>query len=359
MKRLIYGTMVLAFILMGCFNGEQFKDVAKVVEGDSTAPEINLSVPGFENELSGTVTIGVTATDESEIISIVIQLNGSIIATLSGSETEYVLDTTLFENGTYALVIVVTDGAGNSAEDSIQIQIANPTTGTISGVINGNASVTLEQSDGTVQTTQTSFADPEYIFENVAEGEATLVFEAGGTTTTQTVQVNPGVTTEVNTFGSTQEMLNSLKVTVHDQTVKNSSAKVENLSEEALGEAFYTREINVPTRSFSEGFPGVTDKFEWFGLIYEGKITAPADGEYTFWVTCDDGGALYVDGNMVVNGNYVHAPQTFSGKVTLTQGQKYDFMVKYFQGPRYYIALVVEVQMPGGQRQLFNMADFK
>ena len=76
MKKLIYGTMVLAFILMGCFNGEQFKDVAKTVQNDTTAPEINLTLPGMESELSGVVTIGITTTDESEILAMVVQLTG-------------------------------------------------------------------------------------------------------------------------------------------------------------------------------------------------------------------------------------------------------------------------------------------
>ncbi len=40
----------------------------------------------------------------------------------------------------------------------------------------------------------------------------------------------------------------------------------------------YTRSLNVPPRHFTEGFPGVTKRFEWFAIDYTGAfwINAPA-----------------------------------------------------------------------------------
>ncbi len=29
----------------------------------------------------------------------------------------------------------------------------------------------------------------------------------------------------------------------------------------------YSEALDVPPRSFTEGFPGVTDRFEWFGIL--------------------------------------------------------------------------------------------
>ncbi len=40
----------------------------------------------------------------------------------------------------------------------------------------------------------------------------------------------------------------------------------------------YTRELNFPVRDFSEGFPGVTNRFEWFAIDYHGWIRAGRKG---------------------------------------------------------------------------------
>lgn len=231
-------------------------------------------------------------------------------------------------------------------------------TGTVSGSLSANAQITLNQSDGTAQSTSTTPETPEYEFNNVPTGETTIVYNSNGQQTTQTVQVNSGETTQVNPFGSTQELLNSLKGQVFEVINNGWSTTVDDISANPLGEPFYTREINVPQRSFEEGFPGITDRFEWFGVVYEGKIKAPQTGTYIFQITSDDGSVLYINGQKVVDNDKVHAPKTVTGVVNLNEGQIYDIKVKYFQGPRYYIALVVKVQLPNGEMQLFNMSNF-
>lgn len=34
----------------------------------------------------------------------------------------------------------------------------------------------------------------------------------------------------------------------------------------------YTKTINVAPQSWEVGFPGVTDRFEWFGIVYRGIL---------------------------------------------------------------------------------------
>src|SRR5258708_6436179 len=34
----------------------------------------------------------------------------------------------------------------------------------------------------------------------------------------------------------------------------------------------YTTTLNVPPRDFTEGFPGLTNRFEWFAIRYEAKF---------------------------------------------------------------------------------------
>ncbi len=170
------------------------------------------------------------------------------------------------------------------------------------------------------------------------------------------MQVNDGETTEVNPFGSTQEMDNSLLAKVFE--MPSDSKNVGYITDAQLGENFYAKEINVPKRSFSEGFPGITDRFEWFGIVYEGQITAPVDGTYKFTIQCDDGAVLWIGGTKVVDGDGVHATQTYQGSIELTAGETYSFLLKYFQGPRYEITLVLKNQIPGEAEKLFNSDDY-
>jgi len=179
-------------------------------------------------------------------------------------------------------------------------------------------------------------------------------------TTTQAIKVIANDTTRVYPFGSSQRMDSAFWGSVYEMdTTDKTTAKLENISWIPIGDEFFSNEINVPTRAFSEGFPGITDRFEWFSVVYEGAIVPPASGTYTFKLLCDDGARLYIDGDVVVEGDGIHVPLTYEGGVYLDEGEVYDFVLEYFQGPRFHIALVLEVQIPGREMRLFNMADFE
>jgi hypothetical protein len=40
---------------------------------------------------------------------------------------------------------------------------------------------------------------------------------------------------------------------------------------ESIG-SLYTPVLNLPSRNFREGFPGITDRFEWFAIDYHGRF---------------------------------------------------------------------------------------
>jgi len=44
----------------------------------------------------------------------------------------------------------------------------------------------------------------------------------------------------------------------------------------------YTSALNVPPQHFSIGFPGVTERFEWFAIDYGGKFWIKEPGVYRF-----------------------------------------------------------------------------
>ena len=119
----------------------------------------------------------------------------------------------------------------------------------------------------------------------------------------------------------------------------------------------YATQLNVPTRSFTEGFPGVTNRFEWFAINYHGTMMVPQDGKYNFKLTSDDGSKLYIDDKLLIDNDGTHATQSKEGSVQLTRGV-HSIRVPYFQGPRVEIALVLEVARDGGAYQPFKTDNF-
>jgi hypothetical protein len=69
----------------------------------------------------------------------------------------------------------------------------------------------------------------------------------------------------------------------------------------------YTNVLQVPARDFHEGFPGVTDRIEWFVIDYNGRFWIQQAGYYHFSLTSDDGSKLYIDGKLVINNDGLHS----------------------------------------------------
>lgn len=68
-----------------------------------------------------------------------------------------------------------------------------------------------------------------------------------------------------------------------------------------------------------------------FGLEFWGAIDVPADGEYTFYTTSDDGSRLYIGGTLVVMNDYPHGATEKSGTISLKEG-RHPIYVAYFEG---------------------------
>jgi len=120
----------------------------------------------------------------------------------------------------------------------------------------------------------------------------------------------------------------------------------------------YTRSLNVPPRFFSEGFPGITKRFEWFAIDYDGKFWIERPGLYQFALTSDDGSLLYVDGQLLIDNDRIHPAQTKSASIELDRGA-HTIRVSYFQGPRDEVALVLRIAPPGEELRVFSMDEFR
>ena len=116
---------------------------------------------------------------------------------------------------------------------------------------------------------------------------------------------------------------------------------------------FYTTVLNVPSRQFTEGFPGVSSRIEWFAIRYRGKFTVAAAGTYKFRLVSDDGSMLYIDGRLIINNDGQHPPFSRDGTLTLDAGE-HSLFVNYYQGPRETIALQLFVTPPNGHERLLG-----
>ncbi len=69
---------------------------------------------------------------------------------------------------------------------------------------------------------------------------------------------------------------------------------------------------------------------DFYGFVFSGKITAPADGSYTFYTVSDDGSELRINGQTVVINDGRHAPLEKQGTIILTAGE-HDLEVEFFE----------------------------
>src|SRR5438309_2147499 len=55
----------------------------------------------------------------------------------------------------------------------------------------------------------------------------------------------------------------------------------------------WTEALNIPPRHWRLGFPGLTERFEWFAIDYNGRFWIDKPGRYTFALLSDDGSRLF------------------------------------------------------------------
>jgi outer membrane protein OmpA-like peptidoglycan-associated protein len=116
--------------------------------------------------------------------------------------------------------------------------------------------------------------------------------------------------------------------------------------------------VDVPVRRFTDGFPGITDRFAWFGILYTGRFFIEVPGEYGWQLQSDDGSRLWIDGKQVIDFDGVHGFGSKAAQVQLIEGP-HDIRLWYFQGPPTSIGLVLKVRAPGAAAfKIFNLADF-
>ena len=81
--------------------------------------------------------------------------------------------------------------------------------------------------------------------------------------------------------------------------------------------------------NWNNGSPDPLVPVDAFSVRWTGTITAPTTGPCTFYTTTDDGTRLWINGQLLVDKWISQSPTTWSGTITLQQGQSYVLRMDY------------------------------
>ena len=126
---------------------------------------------------------------------------------------------------------------------------------------------------------------------------------------------------------------------------------------QAVGE-IWTNNLNIPPRHWRLGFPGLTERFEWFAIDYNGRFWIDKPGRYTFALLSDDGSRLFVDDTPVIDNDCQHPPDIRIAAVEMGGGV-HRIRVSYFQGPRDCLSLVLAMAGADHEWRVFNTTELK
>jgi hypothetical protein len=116
---------------------------------------------------------------------------------------------------------------------------------------------------------------------------------------------------------------------------------------------FLATQLDISERAYTDGFPTPTNLYvvEDFALRFRGQIFINTTGRYDFALNADDGAQLFIDGLLVVDNDGIHPTQYRRGNMTLTRGL-HAVEIRYFQGPRYHIAIQWFYKPPDGRERI-------
>ncbi len=113
----------------------------------------------------------------------------------------------------------------------------------------------------------------------------------------------------------------------------------------------YFSNVFIPTRSFTSGFPGISERTEFFGFDMLTKLKVSSHlpvGNYQFALIADDGAKLsYFNSEhseiLIIDNDGYHPTRVLQSTVPviLTAKDRITMRIRYFQGPRDAISLVL------------------
>lgn len=160
---------------------------------------------------------------------------------------------------------------------------------------------------------------------------------------------------QLYTFGTTVVSTSGLEGRIY--LLKKKTTKLPRFDGMKSEGSIYTNTLNVWPQKFDLGFPGITDRFEWFAIDYTGRFWIENAGTYRFSLLSDDGSRLSIDDEELIDNDGQHRATADRAEAFLTRGI-HTIHVPYFQGPRFTVALVLAIAPPGDAWRIFNTDDF-
>lgn len=103
---------------------------------------------------------------------------------------------------------------------------------------------------------------------------------------------------EENVFGTSTVQSSALKGEIY--YLPETATNLPDFTSLTPEGAVYANVLDIPPRSFGSGFPGVTDRFEWFAIRYTCTFNVENEGDYGFRLLSDDGSRLLIDGDLIM-----------------------------------------------------------
>jgi hypothetical protein len=158
------------------------------------------------------------------------------------------------------------------------------------------------------------------------------------------------------TFGTTVVIPSGLTGRIY--RIKHNTKRLPDFARLKPSGTIYTASLNVPPQDFKQGFPGVMKRFEWFAIDYTGRFWIENPAMYRFVLTSDDGARLYIDNQLVIDNDGQHPPEARECSISLAHGV-HRLRISYFQGPRFQVALVLQIAGRGEQLRIFSTDEFR
>ncbi len=162
----------------------------------------------------------------------------------------------------------------------------------------------------------------------------------------------PGVMTAANVFGSatsTGSFMGALYF------IPEGTTRFPDVSKLPVMANFVAGELNIASRSFEEGWPGIGDgkRTTNFAVRYEAPLAVTVDAIFEFRIVSDDGALFYIDDTLLVDNDGVHDATEKKGLAHLIPGSHF-MRIDYFQGATKNVALQVFVTQKGGKEKLLG-----
>ncbi|QWV91833.1 fibronectin type III domain-containing protein [Geomonas oryzisoli] len=95
------------------------------VAGDTAVPTVTIMAPGNNKQVSGTVAVTASATDNVGVTGFALYDNSSLIYAANQGTLNYNWNTANAGNGSHTLVAIASDAAGNAGSASVTVTVAN------------------------------------------------------------------------------------------------------------------------------------------------------------------------------------------------------------------------------------------